>query len=141
MKACVNPWTARSAFRYREGLELADVDEGHDVHAVNDDGHARGSRRQTPEDASLAGMGVNDVGSEAVERPHEVAEGLHVAERCDRTYQAGQLDDLHTLIHRGEDLRPRLSAVDENDVMPRLTAWLHEMTVFCPPPFMRRVMT
>jgi hypothetical protein len=73
---------------------------------------------KTPEDAGLAGMGVNDVGPEMAERPHEVAEGLHVAERRDRTHKAGQLDDLHPRIHRGEDLRPRLSAVDKHDGVP-----------------------
>ena len=58
-----------------EGLESADVDEGHDVNTVNDDGHARASRRQTPEDAGLAGVGVHDIGSEAAEGPHELRQG------------------------------------------------------------------
>ena len=43
---------------------------------------------------------------------------LHVAERRDRLHEAAQLDDLHARIHRGEDLRPRLSAVDKDDGVP-----------------------
>ena len=75
-----------------ELLESADIDEGHDVHAVNDDGHARSPRRQAPEDAGLAGVGVHDIRCEAAEGPHEVAKGLHVAQRRDRMHQAGQLE-------------------------------------------------
>jgi hypothetical protein len=85
---------------------------------VYDDRHARDMRRQTPEDAGLAGMGVNDIGPEAAEGPHEVAKGLYVAEGRDRTHQARQFNDLHPRIHCGEYLGPRLSAVDEDDVVP-----------------------
>ena len=88
------------------------------MYTVNDDGHARDSRRQTPEDAGLAGVGVHDIGSEATEGPHELAKGLHVAQRRDRMHQAGQFDDLDPGIHRGQDLRVRLRAVDEDDIVP-----------------------
>jgi hypothetical protein len=63
-------------------------------------------------------MGVNDVRPEAAECPNEVTQGFDIAEGRDRMHQAAQLDNLHALIHRGENLRPRLSAVDEHDGVP-----------------------
>jgi hypothetical protein len=92
-----------------------DVDDGHNVHAVYEDGHTRGPRSQTPEDACLARMGVDDLRPVAAKDPHQIAQGSYVTERRDRLHQAAQLDDLDAHIDRGEDLPPRLSAVDEHD--------------------------
>jgi hypothetical protein len=63
-------------------------------------------------------MGVDDVGLVTAEGSYQIAQGSHVAERRDRLHEAAQLDDLHARIHRGEDLRSRLSAVDKDDIVP-----------------------
>src|SRR3954470_642789 len=84
----------------RVSLEPADVYEGHDVHAVYQHGHACRPRSQTPKDARLAGMRVDDVGPVTAEGSYQVAEGSHVAERRDRLHEAAQLDDLHARIQR-----------------------------------------
>ena len=118
MKACVIPWTDRSAVRYAYLSSSADVDEGHDVHAMYEDRHPAWPAQPDARGCRPCWCGCGRRRAVAAERRHQAAKCSHVAERRDRLDQAGQTDDLDARVDRGEDLRPCLSAVDEHDVVP-----------------------
>ena len=80
------------AFEGEEHLALqpAFVEVRQDVNPVNDDRHLGSPRGPAPDDARLAGVGVNEVRTPLAEKLHARGVGLPVVQRMDGPSQRGQ---------------------------------------------------
>ncbi len=93
------------------------IQEGEDMHPVNDHLHARSPGGNLADDSGLALMGVNEVRPDAAEKPPKLKRRRQILQWVERPHQCFQADALDAGIEPLDHGRMQLCAKDQRDVM------------------------